>query len=213
MNDRELMSIAREASLNAYVPYSGFRVGTALLCADGDFGNRAIQLHVQSVPVRKLLNLPAPGGFVDEDAFGFSIAEDDVFKDGHGFDQHEVLMHHADAELHRRCRRIDRNLLSAQVNTAAGRLIETEQDVHQRAFSGAVLAEQRMNLALKNAQIHILVGIKVTEFLRDMLHSQNLFHPIPPFQTVPPPLHRQPITCRSKNAPEERDHSRPVRTI
>ena len=30
MNDRELMSIAREASLNAYVPYSHFAVGAAL---------------------------------------------------------------------------------------------------------------------------------------------------------------------------------------
>ena len=35
MNDRELMSIAREASLNAYVPYSHFAVGAALECMDG----------------------------------------------------------------------------------------------------------------------------------------------------------------------------------
>jgi cytidine deaminase len=35
MNDRELLRIAKEASLNAYVPYSGFPVGAALECADG----------------------------------------------------------------------------------------------------------------------------------------------------------------------------------
>ena len=35
MNDRELLRIAKEASLNAYVPYPGFPVGAALECEDG----------------------------------------------------------------------------------------------------------------------------------------------------------------------------------
>lgn len=35
MDDRELMRRANEARERAYVPYSGFKVGAALLCADG----------------------------------------------------------------------------------------------------------------------------------------------------------------------------------
>ena len=35
MTDRELMSMAREASMNAYVPYSRFPVGAAIECSDG----------------------------------------------------------------------------------------------------------------------------------------------------------------------------------
>lgn len=35
MTDRELLSLARTASENAYVPYSKFSVGAALECADG----------------------------------------------------------------------------------------------------------------------------------------------------------------------------------
>lgn len=35
MTDRELISLAKKASYNAYVPYSHFSVGTALQCADG----------------------------------------------------------------------------------------------------------------------------------------------------------------------------------
>ncbi len=35
MTDRELMSMAKEASLKAYVPYSKFAVGAALECMDG----------------------------------------------------------------------------------------------------------------------------------------------------------------------------------
>jgi len=35
MTDRELLSKAKEASYNAYVPYSHFQVGAALECDDG----------------------------------------------------------------------------------------------------------------------------------------------------------------------------------
>ena len=35
MTDRELVSMAKKASLNAYVPYSRFSVGAALECDDG----------------------------------------------------------------------------------------------------------------------------------------------------------------------------------
>lgn len=35
LTDRDLLNMAREASQNAYVPYSHFPVGAALECADG----------------------------------------------------------------------------------------------------------------------------------------------------------------------------------
>lgn len=35
MNDRELLNLAKEASANAYVPYSKFPVGAAIECEDG----------------------------------------------------------------------------------------------------------------------------------------------------------------------------------
>lgn len=35
MNDRELLTLAKEASENAYAPYSRFQVGAALECLDG----------------------------------------------------------------------------------------------------------------------------------------------------------------------------------
>jgi cytidine deaminase len=35
MNDQELVKLANEAREKAYAPYSGFKVGAALLCVDG----------------------------------------------------------------------------------------------------------------------------------------------------------------------------------
>ena len=35
MTPQELIQLAKEAMTHAYAPYSGFRVGAALLCADG----------------------------------------------------------------------------------------------------------------------------------------------------------------------------------
>lgn len=35
MTDKELLAAADKAMENAYAPYSGFRVGAALLCSDG----------------------------------------------------------------------------------------------------------------------------------------------------------------------------------
>ncbi|NMA38427.1 MAG: cytidine deaminase [Papillibacter sp.] len=35
MTDRELINLAFEASENAYAPYSGYKVGAALVCEDG----------------------------------------------------------------------------------------------------------------------------------------------------------------------------------
>lgn len=35
MDAKELIGLAKEAMTHAYIPYSGYKVGTALLCADG----------------------------------------------------------------------------------------------------------------------------------------------------------------------------------
>ena len=78
--------------------------------------------------------LPARGA-VDEDALCVLVTEDDVVEDRHCLDQHEVLMHHADAELDRLTGRIDADLLPIEATLALGRLIavsSTHLDVYKR---------------------------------------------------------------------------------
>ena len=59
MDDRELVDAAREAIENAYVPYSEYRVGAALLAADGTMftgcnienANYSNSLHAEEVAI------------------------------------------------------------------------------------------------------------------------------------------------------------------
>ena len=97
--------------------------------------------------------------------------------DGNGKagDQHEVLMHHADAELDRLAGRLDPHLPAVEKDRPLRRLVKTDQNVHQRRFARTVFAEQGMDLALGYGQIDIVVRIEVTESFADVLHAQQFF--------------------------------------
>ena len=55
-----------------------------------------------------------------------------------------MLVDHADAQRVRIVRRMDRALAPVHGNLPRSRFIEADQAFHQRAFSGTVLAQQRM---------------------------------------------------------------------
>ena len=147
----------------------------ALLRADGDLRNQLVQLHVQPVFFRQREDLLPPRLPVDKDTLGIPVAEDHVFKHGHRLDQHEVLMHHADAELDRLAGRLDPHLPAVEKDRPLRRLVKTDQNVHQRRFARTVFAEQGMDLALGYGQIDIVVRIEVTESFADVLHAQQFF--------------------------------------
>ena len=71
----------------------------ALLFAHGYLGDKLVQLHVQTVLGRQLLDLLAASRPVDKQALGVLVAQDDIFKDSHCLHQHKVLVHHADSQL------------------------------------------------------------------------------------------------------------------
>ena len=143
-----------------------------LLGAHGDLRDGLVQLHVQAVPLRQLQDLFLPGLLVDEDPLGVPVPQNDVLKHRHGLHQHEVLVHHADAQLHRLGRGVDADLLPVEEDLPLRGLVQSNEDVHQRALSGAVLPQQGMYLALADGQVDVPVGVKVAEPLADVLHSQ-----------------------------------------
>ena len=107
------------------------------------------------------------------------VAEDDVVKDRHGFNQHEVLMHHADTELDRLTGGLNTYLTAVQENLSLRWLIQTDENVHERRFSGAVLAQQCQYLAPVYLKADIPVGIEAAKALADMLHTQQFLQEQP----------------------------------
>ena len=120
-------------------PIQGFQDFHPLLGAHGNLRDGPVQLHVQTIALRQIQDFLLPGLLVDENALGVPVPQDDVLEHRHGLHQHEVLMHHTDAQLHRLGRRVDADLLPIQEDLSLCGLVQPDEDVHQRALSRAVL--------------------------------------------------------------------------
>ena len=146
----------------------------ALLFAHGYLGDKLVQLHVQTVLGRQLLDLLAASRPVDKQALGVLVAQDDIFKDSHCLHQHKVLVHHADSQLDCLAGGLDPHLFAIEEYLSLRGLIKADENVHQRGLTGTVLTQQGQYLAAVDGQADILVGVKITKPLADMLHTQQL---------------------------------------
>ena len=72
--------------------------------------------------------------------------------------QREVLVHHADARRERGARVAGRQRRAHDLDGARVGDVVAEEDVHQRRLAGAVLAEERDDLALAQGEADAVVG-------------------------------------------------------
>ncbi len=88
---------------------------------------------------------------------------------GHGLRGHEreVLVDHADPAGDGVARRAERHGLPVEAQLSLVGLVEPGQDVHERGLAGAVLAEQRVDLARADVEIDVVVGEDAREGLDD----------------------------------------------
>ena len=86
-----------------------------------------------------------------------------------------MLVHHADAELDRLAGRIDADLLPIEENLALGRLVEADENVHERRFARAVFSKEGVYLTFCDREIDVLIGIEIAEPFADVLHAKQLF--------------------------------------
>ncbi len=68
-----------------------------------------------------------------------------------------MLVDHADAASDRVCRSLDRDWRAVDADLALIRRDEAVENVHQRGFARAVLAEERVDLALAEVEIDRVV--------------------------------------------------------
>ena len=94
-------------------------------------------------------------------------AEHDVLQHRERLDQHEVLVHHADAGRDRRVGGVDGGLLAVDADRAGIGLVEAVEDRHQGRLAGAVLADDAVDRALGDGEVDVLVGVDRAEALVD----------------------------------------------
>ncbi len=100
-------------------------------------------------------------------------AERDILGDRQRLEQREMLEHHADA-VRARFRRLLRPVgLAVEVHGAAVGLQHAVDHLHQRRLAGAVLAEQRVDLAMADGEGDVVVGLDARKALREAFEKQK----------------------------------------
>jgi hypothetical protein len=123
----------------------------------------------QPVPAADLLDLRACPGPVDP----AGVAQDDVLPDGQRLDQAEVLVHHADPERHRLLRAAGLDRAAVAVDRSRVPPDQPEQDLHERGLARAVLAQQAVDLAPFDGQVHAVAGDDLAVGLADPAQPQR----------------------------------------
>ena len=95
------------------------------------------------------------------------MAEDDVLGHGKRRDQHEVLVDHPDAKANGIERTMQVDGLAVEEDLAGIRSQKAVHDVHQGGFAGAVFAQQRVDLAPADVQVHAVIRPQLSEGLDD----------------------------------------------
>ena len=102
-----------------------------------------------------------------------------ILRDGEDRDQHEVLVHHADASRNSVIRRRQLEGFPVDEHFSGIRRIQPIQNIHQGRFAGPVLTQQGQYLAGLNRETDIVIGEHAGKLLRysSQLQSHNSASP------------------------------------
>ncbi len=146
-----------------------------LLLPDRDVLDLGLRIHREPEPLGDLTHAVVGLAEVEQGAPGVRRlgGEHDVLGHRHHGDQHEVLMHHSHAGLDRGTRRAELHRLAGDDDLALVGVVQPVEDVHQRRLAGTVLAEQRVDLALPQVEVDVVVRDGAREALRDVAHLEH----------------------------------------
>ena len=104
---------------------------------------------------------------------GRGLAQEDVLRHGEVWNETELLIDRADAELSRPVRIAEIGRTAVEENLASVPAHGTAEDLHQRGFAGAVLAEERMHFAGAHLQGGVGQRLNAGILLADAAHLQQ----------------------------------------
>ena len=146
-----------------------------LLHAHGDVLHQRVRVHLQAVLLRQGQDL-LPGLVLLQEAVAARLhAQDDIVQDGEALHQFEVLVHHADPQRVGVIGIFDLHHLAVLFDDALLRLVQAEQHAHQRGLSGAVLAQQRVDLAPLQLERDVIVCNDSRKALGDVQHFNGIW--------------------------------------
>src|SRR6185312_5715076 len=138
-----------------------------LLQTDGQIFDERIRVDVEPELRRDAVDLLARGLEVEPAAKRrLFVAQHDVLGNSEHGDQHEVLVHHADAGCHgvSGTREVLHDVIEQDLALVG--LVEAVEHVHQRGLARPVLAEQAVDLTGFDGQIDVVVGDEAAKPLR-----------------------------------------------
>ena len=151
----------------------------ALLHADGDVLDDGVGVDGEPVAVRQLAHARGGRLEVEEHALARLVGQHDVLGHGHDRDEHEVLVDHADPEVDGLERRVDGDGPAVDADLALVGRVEPVEDAHQRRLAGAVLPEQRVDLAGLQVEVDRVVRDDRPEALRDPAQLEGVLPCLP----------------------------------
>ena len=85
-----------------------------------------------------------------------------------------MLGHHADAQRNCITRRANLRLPAVDPDLALIGMVQAVENAHERAFACTIFAQQRVNLALAEREIHMIIGHQGAEAFGDPAHLYSL---------------------------------------
>src|SRR5471032_2160621 len=139
----------------------------ALLRAHRQVVDGGQRIDVEAVAGADLAQLRLDGGALGLELEAAFAAQHHVIEHGHVLDQHEVLVHHADAQRDRFLAVADVARLAIEQDLPAVGSVVSVQDAHQGRFAGAVLAHQAMDRTLGDGEVDVSVRFDGPKMLGD----------------------------------------------
>mmetsp|Transcript_6590 Transcript_6590/g.27250 ORF Transcript_6590/g.27250 Transcript_6590/m.27250 type:complete len:361 (-) Transcript_6590:4200-5282(-) len=178
--DEELVGLLRRQHRGRFVEdqdpgaaVQGLQDLQPLQLAHRQVGHDGVKGHLQPGLGHQRLELgahPGLGGRQEETAFG---AEHDVFQAAQRVDQHEVLVHHANAQGDGLLGVGDLDRLTVDLEGSGIGVVVAVEDGHQRALAGAVFADETMHAAGRDVETDVAVGLDGAKALGNALKADS----------------------------------------
>src|SRR5699024_761850 len=159
---------------NFVIPVEHLQDFGTLLHTHGDVLHLGVQVHLELVLFRQLLNL-LPGHLLLQEAqLGVLGTQDNIVQDGKHIHQLEVLVHHANVQSGGVVGVVNLDRLAVLSDFSCLRLIQAKQHRHKRGLTGTVFSQQGVDLTPAQLQRNIVIGYNARKFFSDIQHFNNV---------------------------------------